>query len=179
MNRRVIAFAPDDHIRGPKDAPHKLIEYGDFECPHCQAAHWELKRLEVYLGDRLALAFRHFPLTQAHPHASLAAEAAEAAAAQGCFWEMHDSLFENQQALEPEDMMERAERLGLELRRFAIDLQDHRFVERVHHDFLSGVRGGVNGTPCFFLNGMRREGVFRADELAVALEGAESGESLH
>ena len=144
-----------DHAQGPEDAPVTLVEYGDFECPHCGRAHPIVKAIQRQMGDRLRFVFRHFPLAQVHPHAQHAAEMAEAAGYQGRFWEMHDTLFVNQQALEDEDLTSYAAALGIEARWAAASLAAHTFAGKVRGDFMSGVRGGVNGTPTFFINGVR------------------------
>lgn len=147
-----------DHATGPEDAPVTLVEYGDYECPYCGMAYLVVKSAQRDLGEQLRFVFRNFPLAEAHPHARLAAEAAEAAAAQGKFWETHDVLFEHQDALEAEDLVGYAKSLGLELAQFARDLKDPKYTKRVRDDFRSGVRSGVNGTPTFFINGNRYEG---------------------
>ena len=146
-----------DHIHGPFDAPTKLLEYGDFECPFCGQAHAYVQAVEERLGDALCFAFRHFPLTNMHPHAQRAAEAAEAAGAQGKFWEMHDLLFENQDALEDEDLVGYADQLGLDVTRFLGEIESGIHTPRVREDFKNGVRAGVNGTPTFFINGQRHD----------------------
>jgi protein-disulfide isomerase len=148
-----VTFA--DHAQGPQDAPVTLVEYGDFECPHCGAAHPIIKTIQRHLGDRLRFVYRHFPLTQIHPHAQHAAEMAEAAGYQGKFWAMHDTLFDNQAALEDEDLVAYAEALGIDGRWAASALVAHTFAENVRQDFITGVRSGVNGTPTFFVNGVR------------------------
>lgn len=144
-----------DHMIGPSQASLILVEYGDYECPHCGAAYPLVKEIREGLGDRLQFAYRHFPLTEIHPHAELAAETAEAAGAQGKFWQMHDLLFENQQLLNERNVFRFAETLGLDMQRFKLDLQEHAYQARVREDFMSGVRSGVNGTPTFFINGLR------------------------
>jgi protein-disulfide isomerase len=159
-----------DHILGPSDAPVTLLEYGDFECPHCGQAHYILQDLMSRMRDRVRLAFRNFPLTQIHPHAAEAAEAAEAAGAQRQFWEMHDLLFENQDALDEENIIGYAQGLGLDLQRFQLELMQRAHAPRVRQDFLSGVRSGVNGTPTFFINGRRHDGPWDLQSLAVAIE---------
>src|SRR5258705_3899159 len=164
------------HILGPEDAPVTLVEYGDYECPYCGAAHVILKEIRKVMGDDLQYVFRHFPLTQIHPHAEAAAEAAEAAGAQGHFWEMHDLLFANEQTVDPWHLVEFAERLGLDTMRFTRELQTHAHHERVREDFASGVRSGVNGTPGFFINGYRYDGSWEFGPLLEALENA-SGEN--
>ena len=153
-----VPVSPRDHIRGRIDAPVTLVEYGDFECPHCGRAYHIVKSAERALGKKLAVVYRHFPLAEIHPHATLAAEAAEAAAAQGKFWEMHDALFENQDALEQEDVLGYAESLDLDLTRFAQELASDAYAKKVRDDFRGGVRSGVNGTPTFFINGERFDG---------------------
>jgi formate-nitrite transporter family protein len=147
-----------DHAAGPDDAPVTLVEYGDYECPYCGMAHPIVKRAQQELGNRLRLVFRNFPLAEAHPHARQAAQAAEAAAAQGKFWEMHDMLFEHQDALEPQDLVGYAQSLGLDITRFERDLEAGTYAKRVRDDFRSGVKSGVNGTPTFFVNGERYDG---------------------
>ena len=158
-----------DHIQGPHDAPIQMLEYGDYECPYCGAAHGVVKDLQQELGDRLCFAFRNFPLANAHPHAQLAAEAAEAAGAQGKFWEVHDMIFENQEALEPEDLAQYAAIVGIDVPRLVNELQAGVHAPRVREDFLAGVRAGVNGTPTFFINGERFDGVPDFESLLAAL----------
>jgi len=156
-----------DHIRGSIGAPIKMLEYGDFECPFCGHAYPIVKMIEQELGDNLCYAFRHFPLTNMHPRAEHAAEAAEAAGAQGMFWEMHDLLFENQNALEEEDLARYAAMLGLNARRLIAEVLAGAYAMRIREDFKGGIRGGVNGTPTFFINGIRYDGA--DDELLAAL----------
>jgi protein-disulfide isomerase len=167
--RRVVD--PQDWAKGPSDAPVTLTEYGDFECPSCGRAFWELKELEEAAGDRVRFVFRHFPLSQMHPHALIAAEAAEAAGAQGHFWEMHQKLFMNQDNLEPPALLRYAADLELDLPSFSRDLQEHRHLAKVRRDFMDGVRSGVNGTPTFFINGERWNGPFTAEALLAGIEG--------
>jgi protein-disulfide isomerase len=152
------AVSERDHTTGLEDAPVTLVEYGDFECPYCGMAYLVVKSAQRELGEQLRFVFRNFPLAEAHPHARLAAQAAEAAAAQGKFWEMYDALFQHQDALEAEDLAGYAKSLGLDVAQFARDLQDAKYTKRVRDDFRSGVRSGVNGTPTFFINGSRFEG---------------------
>jgi protein-disulfide isomerase len=150
---------PDrDHIAGKAEAPIALLEYGDFECPACGMAYPIVKALQEQLGDRLCFAFRHFPLANVHPHAEHAAEAAEAAGAQGRFWEMHDALFENQDALSDEAIFALAEQLSLDAERLISEVLNESYGMRVREDFKAGVRAGVNGTPSFFINGRRYDG---------------------
>lgn len=161
-----------DHVRGPGSARLTLVEYGDFECPHCGQAYGVVKELEEELGPQLRVVFRHFPLATMHPHADTAAQAAEAAGEQGKFWEMHDILFENQEALAGENLLEHAQALALDMAEFEEALRDGRHLPRVKEDFISGVRSGVNGTPAFFVNGQRHDGSYEYPELLRALREA-------
>lgn len=160
-----------DHIRGKPNAPLTLLEYGDYECPYCGAAHPIVQQVLLRMGDRLRFVFRHFPLAQIHPHAEHAAEAAESAGAQGKFWEMHDTLFENQRFLDDRHLVEYAVQLGVDIPRFERDMATHAYAERVGQDFMSGVRSGVNGTPTFFINGRRHDGPHDLVSLLTALQG--------
>jgi protein-disulfide isomerase len=162
--------SPRDHVQGPADAPVTLLEYGDYQCPYCGAAHPVVKVVQGYLGDNLRFAFRHFPLTTVHEYAEGAAEGAEAAGAQGKFWEMHDKLFENQPALDYDSLFGYAEELGLDVERFATELENGVYAPRVREDFISGVRSGVNGTPTFFINGVRHEGSFDLETMLEAIQ---------
>jgi protein-disulfide isomerase len=136
-----------DHAEGPADAPLTLVEYGDYQCPYCGSAYPVVKRLQKTLGNKLRFVFRNFPLTQAHPYALVAAEAAEAAALQGKFWEMHDLLYEQQTFLEPEIIPLWAESIGLDLERFGNDIRQGIVATGINEDRQSGIRSGVNGTP--------------------------------
>lgn len=158
-----------DHIQGPPTALVTLLEYGDFECPHCGMAHPIVKAIQEEFGDDLRFVFRHFPLAQIHPHAERAAEAAETAGAQGQFWEMHNTLFENQSTLDDEDLLEYAQELGLDVLAFRRDLPSGTFKPRVREDFMSGVRSGVNGTPTFFINGHRHDAPWDLETLSTAI----------
>ena len=161
-----------DHAEGPADAPLALVEYGDYQCPYCGAAYPVVKRLQKTLGKKLRFVFRNFPLTQAHPHALIAAEAAEAAALQGKFWEMHDLLFEQQTLLKPEIIPSWAKRIGLSLGQFRNDIKQGVVEKRIKEDRQSGIRSGVNGTPTFFINGTRYDGSPDYDSLLAALQSA-------
>jgi protein-disulfide isomerase len=163
-----------DHIQGPAEAAVTLVEYGDYECPYCGAAYPIIKEVQERMGEGLRFVFRNFPITTSHPHAELAAEAAEAAAAQDRFWEMHDLLYENQQRLGEEDLHAYADQLGLEVEPFDQELAEHVHAERVHEDFMSGVRSGVNGTPTFYINGLRHDDPYDLETLLAALERAAS-----
>jgi protein-disulfide isomerase len=156
-----------DHAAGPEGAPVTLVEYGDYECPYCGMAYPIVKRAQQKLGSRLRFVFRNFPLAESHPHARLAAQAAEAAAAQGRFWEMHDLLFEHQDALEAKDLVSYAKSLGLDTAQFARDLEAGTYAKRVRDDFRSGVRSGVNGTPTFFVNGHRYDASWANEEAFI------------
>ena len=162
----------NDHVQGPAKAPVTLVEYGDYQCPYCGEAYPIVKALQKRLGEQVRFVFRNFPLAEAHPHAEHAAEAAEAAAAQGKFWEMHDLLYENQAALEDEDLVRYAKALHLDVPRFVKEMEAHAYAERVRADFSSGVRSGVNGTPTFFINGARHDGPFDLGSLMAAIEEA-------
>jgi protein-disulfide isomerase len=165
-----------DHVQGPADAPVTLVEYGDFECPYCGEAYPIVKALQQRLGERLRFVFRNFPLTNAHPHAARAAEAAEAAAAQGRYWEMHDRLYEHQRALDDAHLERYASDVGLDVARFDREMTEGRYRGRVREDFLSGVRSGVNGTPTFFINGLRHDDSYAPEVLFAAIERAAAGE---
>ena len=147
-----------DHIQGASTATITLVEYGDYECPHCGAAYPIVKAVQKRMGAKLRFVFRNFPLNNMHPHAEAAAETAEAATSEGKFWEMHDVLFENQGALELDDLIVYATNLGLDVNRVASELENRSQLPRVKEDFNSGVRSGVNGTPTFFINGTRFDG---------------------
>ncbi len=161
-----------DHRSGPDDALITLVEYGDFECPACGAAYPIVEDVRRKLGVRLRFVFRHFPLTQMHPHAMHAAEAAEAAGALGKFWQMHGMLFEHQDALEDADLVRYAKALHLDDKRFASELASDAHVKAIRQSVRSGIRSGVNGTPTFFINGVRYDGSWEAADLLAALEDA-------
>ena len=159
-----------DHIQGTATAPVTLVEYGDYQCPICGQAYSIVKELQTRLGERLRFVFRNFPLATMHPYAEQAAEAAEAAWAQGKFWEMHDVLYENQDALADADLVQHAVTLGLDPARFTSELTQHIHAARVHEDFISGARSGVNGTPTFFINGVRHDASFDLETMLAAVE---------
>lgn len=159
-----------DHAQGPATAPVTLVEYGDYECPYCGQAYPIVKHIQERLGDSLRFVFRNFPLSELHPHAAHAAEAAEIAADEGKFWEMHDTLFEHQRALDDAHLRAYAAALGLDEAAFAQALSEHRLAGRVREDFMSGIRSGVNGTPTFFINGARHNGSYDLHTLLRALE---------
>jgi protein-disulfide isomerase len=161
-----------DHAQGAADAKVTLVEYGDYQCPYCGAAYHIIKAVQNRLGTRMRFVFRNFPLNQAHPYAELAAEAAEAAGAQGKFWEMHDALYENQAQLGPPLIETLVKRLKLDARQFETDMETRKFQARVKHDFVGGVRSGVNGTPGLFINGERYDERWDEELLSAALQKA-------
>ncbi len=167
--RLVVPVDAHDHVQGLPSAAATLLEYGDYECPFCEQAHQVVRTLQARLGPRLRFVFRQFPLTEIHARALPAAEAAEAAGAQGRFWEMHDLLFEHQSALRDADLPRYAHRLGLDLPRFVTEVAEHTHHPRIREDLMSGVRSGVNGTPTFFINGLRHDGRWDVDALSDAL----------
>jgi protein-disulfide isomerase len=171
-----MPVGPPDHILGPLNAPITLVEYGDFECPYCAAAHVIIKNVLETMEDQVRFAFRHFPLTQIHPHAEPAAEASEAAGRQGQFWEMHDLLYENQPRLDRLSLVSYAQMLELDIEQFENELETGAHHQRVREDFMSGVRSGVNGTPAFFINGMRYDGSWDIGRLVHALQAAAAGD---
>jgi protein-disulfide isomerase len=164
--------ATRDHIRGRVDAPVTLVEYGDYECPYCGHAAPTIDKMLAHLPDELRYVWRHLPLTDVHPSAQVAAEAAEAAGAQGSFWEMHDRLLASQDALAPPDLFRDASALELDLDRFDEDVRRRRFAGRVAEDVQSADASGVSGTPTFFINGRRHQGVYDIDTLTKAVRTA-------
>ena len=167
--RSTVPDSKRDHIRGVATAPISMLEYGDYECPFCAEVQPIVLEIQERLADDLCFAFRHFPLTTVHPHSEHAAEAAEAAGAQGSFWKMHEMLFQNQQALEDEDLVQYASLLGLDEVRLMREVETGAYATRVRDDFKSGVRAGVNGTPAFFINGERYDGARGLEEMLAAL----------
>jgi Na+/H+ antiporter NhaA len=166
----VVPVDPErDHVRGPAEAPVTLVEYGDYECPYCGRAEPVIRDLLIELGDELRYVFRHLPLTDVHPQAQGAAEAAEAAAAQDRFWQMHDLLFAHQDALDAGAVRRLAEQAGLDLDRFDADLDDRAYAARVATDTDSAADSGVAGTPTFFVNGQRHNGAFDIGSLRRAV----------
>ena len=172
MSARIPLTLPDperDHISGSADGLIRLLEYGDYECPFCAEVRPIVKEIQRRLGDDLLFGFRNFPLTNIHPHSEHAAEAAEAAGTQKNFWGMHDTLFENQGALDDDDLAEYAAELGLDETRLIREVTASVYAPRIREDFKSGVRGGVNGTPTFFINGERYDGVPDVKDLLSVL----------
>ena len=162
-------LGPDDHVEGPAGAPLELVMFGDFQCPFCTAAQPILRRVRDRLGLELRFAFRQFPLRSLHPDAERAAQASEAAAAQGAFWPMHDALYGLRGRLGVEDIAGAAAAIGLDADRIRSELADGRHAARVQADVESGIAGGVAGTPTFFIAGARHKGAFDAQSLIAAL----------
>lgn len=160
-----------DQKEGNEQAAIKIVEYGDYQCPHCGRAYPIIKEIQSTFGDQILFVFRNFPLQESHRYATIAAQAAEAAGKQGKFWEMHDAIFENQQQLSEEYLDSLAEKLGLDMDQFEQDLNSEEISDKVEDDFESGVRSGVNGTPSFFVNGGKFDG--GAEDLLQVLK--ESG----
>ncbi len=161
-----------DHIRGAVDGPVTIVEYGDFECPYCGQAEPVVRELLRDFGEEVRYVWRHLPLNDVHPHAQIAAEAAEAAADQNAFWELHDLMLDNQDALEPSDLIGYAERLGLDVERFADNLREHTGAARVAEDVDSADLSGVTGTPTFFINSRRQHGAYDIASLSAAVRAA-------
>ena len=165
--------ASRDRIRGPVSAPVTLVEYADFECPFCARATGVAKEVREHFGDDLGYVFRHLPLPDVHPHAELAAAAAEAAAVQGRFWEMHDLLFAHQDQLELEDLAGYAGRLGLDVEEFLRDIDEQRHASRIREDVADAEASGARGTPTFFVGSRRHQGSNDARTLISELEAAQ------
>ena len=159
-----------DHVRGEPGAPLQLVMFGDFQCPFCLGAQKSLRRVRERLGERLLFAFRHLPIPERHPLAPMAAEASEAAAAQGRFWEYHDALYAAQPKLSRETLLAAAGDLGLDADRIAADLDSEAHRERVARDEASAAASGATGTPTFFVNGRRFYGAYDASSLVEALQ---------
>jgi protein-disulfide isomerase len=168
--RLTLPVSDRDHIQGERIASVVLVEYGDYQCPLCLQAFAIVREIQLQLTDRLCFVFRHFPCTKVHPYAQHAAEASEAAAAQGKFWDMHDCLFAHQSALDNGHLVEYALAIGLDVNQFLHDMTQDVHVDRVLEDFDSGIQSGVIATPTFFINGIRHQGSWdRATLLAAIL----------
>ncbi len=170
MSKLFVPVGPGDHIQGPDDAAVTLVEYGDYECPYCGEAYSIVKRIQREMGQNLRFVFRNFPLTEVHPHALAAAQGAEAAALQGQFWKMHDLLYENQDTLENSDLIDFARRLRLDMDKFREDFSSDEVENKIQEDVSGGLRSGVNGTPTFFINGVRHDGSYEYEDLLAALQ---------
>lgn len=173
MSRLTVPVSKRDHMQGDPNAPLTLVEYGDYECPHCGRAYPIIKRVQERLGNRLCFVFRNFPLNEIHPHAEHAAESAESVGAHGGekpFWAMHDLIFEHQRTLDDAALARLAKEAGVESKAVVDDLSSGRFRDRVREDFMSGVKSGVNGTPTFFINGVRYDGSWDEEDLVAEFE---------
>lgn len=164
-----------DHVIGPSGAPMTLVEYGDYQCPHCQAAWPEVEQVLRRYGNTLRYAYRHFPIWTMHPLAKPAAETAEFAGNHRLFWDMHSALFANGHQLSRTILLTLASAQGLDPAELAVALDQHDYARKVDADLLGGVRSGVNGTPCFFINGARHNGPYDAATLSTAIELAAGG----
>ena len=168
-SKLILPVSERDHIRGPASAPVTLVEYGDYECPYCGLANPIVDEIRRELGDGLRFVFRNFPLSEVHPHSEHAAEIAEAAGTHQKFWEMHDMLYAHQDALDDRHLAEYLALLGVPTSEVKRALAQHDYLDRVREDFMSGVRSGVNGTPTFFINGLRHDGSYERNELLAAI----------
>jgi formate-nitrite transporter family protein len=174
-SKLLLPIQPDDHVLGAPEALYTLVEYGDYECPDCGQLFASLRVFKSELKDDLRLAFRHYPRSGIHPHAQQAAEAAEAAGAQGRFWEMHDLLFANQNGLAAKNLYRYAEQLSLDTKRFRNELKHGLYEQRVREDFRRGVANGVYGTPGLFINGIRYDGALDPDSLRTRFKESSDG----
>jgi protein-disulfide isomerase len=172
MSELRIPVNEHDHVIGRDDAPVTLVEYGDYQCPHCQAAWPQVELVLRHFGNDLCYAYRHFPLSTVHPMAKPAAETAEFAGANGQFWEMHSAIFANGHQLSGATLLALASQLGLDVRELQNALEQGTYAPKVEADFIGGVRSGVNGTPTFFVNGQRHDGGYDATSLSAAIEAA-------
>ena len=173
MTQRIhlgVPVSERDHSQGPATAAVTLVQYGDYECPYTRQSTTIVRAIQQQLGDKLRFVFRNFPLTEIHPHALHAAFAAEAAAAQGKFWQMHDYIFHHQHTLEDVDLEQFAEAVGLDMPQFARDMAERPYLSRIEEDLKSGIRSGVRGTPTFFINGVLYPGSWEQEALLAALE---------
>jgi len=170
LSQLLLPIQPDDHVQGPAEALLTLVEYGDYQCPPCGTLFVTIRELHQKLVNDVRIVYRHYPLSGLHPLAQAAAEAAEAAGAQGKFWEMHDLLFDHQTALAEKVFEEYAEQLTLDMDRFRKDLKVRTFESRVREDFKRGVANGVYGTPGLFLNGVRHDGRFDPESILSKIE---------
>lgn len=165
-----VSISNDDHIQGNRHAPVRLVEYGDYQCPYCAAAHPVVKKLQKHYGQDLCFVFRHFPLNEIHPFAETAAEAAEFAAEANAFWPMHDLIFENQKHLSLPTFVALSEQLGLPVESLEYAIMTRKYEQKIKKDFLSGLRSGVNGTPTFYINNERYNGELNFEGLISAID---------
>jgi protein-disulfide isomerase len=172
-----IPVTQHDHVRGPAEAPITLVEYGDYECPHCAAAAPIVDQLQSSFDRQMRYVFRHFPLTEVHPHAEIAAESAEFAGAAGVFWEMHEALFRQQSRLSLAVILLIGEELGLSSQAMRNALETGQYRDKVRSDISGGIHSGVNGTPTFFINGVRHDGAYDYASMATAIQTRLAAES--
>jgi len=177
MVQLTLPVGERDHVQGLEDAPVTLIEYGDYQCSNCRQVHFIVKEIQQRLGKQLRFAFRHFPLMAIHPYAQYAAEIAEAASAQGRFWEIHEFLFEYQQTLGGTFVLKYSTQLGLDSDQLEQEVAEHRYAQLVREDLRSGISSGVNGTPTFFINRIRYEGPWNLERLLAAIKEANNAQS--
>ena len=170
MSMLKIPVSQSDHVRGPAHAPITLVEYGDYECPHCALAYPIVDQVESTFSGRMRFVFRHFPLSEVHPYAETAAESAEFAGAAGMFWDMHDALFENQDRLSVATILMIGAELGLPQTKMRDALETGQYKEKVRSDFMGGIRSGVNGTPAIFINGVRHDGPYDYASLVSGIQ---------
>lgn len=170
MAQLKVPVTQHDHIQGVENAPITLVEYGDYQCPHCRMAHYVVQKLQDHYAEKLRFVFRNFPLVQIHPYAESAAETAEFAGEHDLYWEMHDALYEKQDRLSAPLLVDLTESLGLSVQELQEALATHLYLPRVREDFVGGVRSGVNGTPSFFINGVRHDGSFAFEDLVSAID---------
>ncbi|WP_036479417.1 DsbA family protein [Myxosarcina sp. GI1] len=175
-NNNKLSLSNSDRVRGNMDASIKLLEYGDYQCSQCGQLHRTLQGMVRQISESFCFAFRHFPQTQIHPQSQRAAEAAESAAAQGKFWQMHDTLFEHQQALDDSHLVEYANNLGLDIPQFLKALSEHVYINRVNEDIKSGRDNNVISTPTLFINGDRYIGAWDIESLLAAISGRSGGD---
>lgn len=168
-----------DHVQGADSCPVTLVMYGAYECPHCVKGNKTVKEIQQHLGEQLRFVFRHFPRTDVHPHAEAAAEVAEAAGAQGKFWEMHDKLFENYNRLDGDHLVGYAEALELDMAQFELAVTGRTYAGRVRADLRSGMESGVKGTPTYFINGAKHNSSGEFEVLLAAIESGMGGESFN
>ena len=164
------AVNSNDHVQGNQNAIIELVEYGDYQCPHCGHAYPIIKNMQKELGNKIKFIFRNFPLSEIHPNAMNAAVAAEVASAQNKFWEMHDIIFENQDFLSDVNLVKYAAKLGLNIEQFKADFEKPKYLKKVEADFESGIRSGVNGTPSFFINGEKFDGSWEENDFLKYLK---------
>ncbi len=170
MAKLQVKVSAEDHARGEASAKVTLVEYGDFQCPHCAMAHAIVSKIEKHYGDRLRFVYRNFPLTEIHPLAEPAAEAAEYAGSKGKYWEMYDAIFAHQRSLSEKMLRTTAESVGLDGEEAASAVEDGAFAEKIERDVDGGERSGVHGTPTFFINGEQYEGAWEYEELLAAID---------